>query len=47
MNVGPDADLQCDGKSYTFKNYETFLIPAVISQVELKVKAGKFLVVHI
>jgi len=47
MNVGPDADLQCDGKSYTFKNYETYLIPAVISEVELKVKTGKFLMVHI
>lgn len=47
MNVGPDAELQCDDKSYTFKNSETYLIPAIIPEVELRSKKGKFLMVHI
>lgn len=47
MNVGPDAELQCQGKTYRFKHSETYLIPAVIQEVELKAKKGQFLMVHI
>lgn len=47
INVGPYAELKCDDKSYIFKNSETYLIPAVISKVNLRAKKGKFLMVHI
>jgi mannose-6-phosphate isomerase len=47
INVGSDAELKYDGKTYDFKNQETYLLPAIISEIELKVKAGKFLMVHI
>lgn len=47
MNIGPDAELQYNGESLVFKNSETYLIPAVIPEVELKAKGGKFLLVHI
>lgn len=47
MNVGPDAVLDCQGETYHFNSSETFLIPAVIQDVELRSKQGKFLMVHI
>ncbi len=47
INTGPDAKLICDGKSYDFKSQETYLLPAVISDIELKVDKGEFLLVHI
>lgn len=47
INVGPDAVLNYDNKTYTFRNSETYLIPAVISEVVLNVNQGKFLTVHI
>jgi mannose-6-phosphate isomerase class I len=47
INVGADAQLIFENKEYEFKNQETYLIPAVISEIELKVQKGKFLMVHI
>ena len=47
INVGSDAELKVDDTIYKFKASETFLIPAVISEVNLKAKNGKFLMVHI
>jgi mannose-6-phosphate isomerase len=47
INVGSDAKLIYEDETYNFKNSETYLIPAVISNVDLKAKNGKFLMVHI
>jgi mannose-6-phosphate isomerase len=47
INVGSDAELNYDNKIYTFRNSETYLIPAVISEVILHANQGKFLAVHI
>jgi mannose-6-phosphate isomerase len=47
MNVGPDSELSYNGESFEFKNSETFLIPAAISEVILRANQGKFLMVHI
>ncbi len=47
INTGSDAELICDGKRYDFKTQETYLLPAVISDIELKVDKGEFLMVHI
>jgi len=47
INVGPDSELVFDGKSYNFKNQETYLIPSIIPEIELKANQGKFLIVHI
>jgi mannose-6-phosphate isomerase len=47
INIGPDAELNYDHKTYTFRNSETYLIPAVISELVLHANQGKFLTVHI
>ncbi len=46
MNVGANCNLHCDGKSYDFKQAQTYLIPAAIEMIECTVKGqGKLLMV--
>lgn len=47
INVGNDAQLICNNETYTFRNQETYLLPALLDKVELKVENGNFLKVHI
>lgn len=47
INVGNEAKIWHNHKSYNFKAQETYLIPACISQIKLETRASDFLVVHI
>ena len=47
INVGKDAALTHDKKRYDFKNQETYLLPAELSNISIQAKNSDILVVHI